>query len=471
MHRRIFLILALAVVMTGVAAFWWALQRPLGPINGPRIRNERALAAFPDDWPHLRGPNCDGVSAETDLAASWPEEGPPILWARELDQGYSGFVVAHGKALTQFQQLSGQYLLCFDMETGDELWRLRYDRAWQPSGAYPGPYASPTWDHQRVLFASPTGLVGCADADSGDLIWSRDLLRDFAGKGAGFGYACTPLVEDGLVFFPVGGKGASVVALHAHDGTVAWQAGDDLGSYCPALPITLDGRRLLVAYLRNALVLHEPQTGCVVSRQVLSSNYDEHSAWPLYREPHLVLTAPFRAGAQCLRLAFDGDDVSLTRTWTAKDLSNDVLSSILHDGHIYGFDLKGCRHAYTAPRAVSFAASSSKRAKRAGSPTRWRMPRCSWPTASSSFLTTRARWFSPAPRQRPTRSWPGFVFSRTTACAGRRRLSGAAGCWCATSTASRVSTLVIRRRLILRSARRPSRHQSFLPRKRGIGQC
>jgi len=339
MHHRVFLILALAVTMTGVAVLAWSLYWPLGPLKR-RIKNERPWPASPDDWPHLRGPNYDGVSTETSIAAAWPEEGPPILWTRALGQGYSGFVVVAGKAFTQFQQLGGQYLLCLDIETGDELWRLRYDRAWQPSGAYPGPYASPTWELGRVFFASPTGLAGCADAATGTLIWSRDLMRDFAGKGASFGYACTPLVEDGLVFFPLGGKGASVVALHAHDGSVAWQAGDDQGSYCPALPITLGGRRLLVAYLRNALVLHDLETGRIVSRQVLSSEYDEHSAWPLYREPHLVLTAPFRAGAQSLRLTPDGDDVSLKRNWTAKDLSNDVLSSVLHNGYVYGFDLK-----------------------------------------------------------------------------------------------------------------------------------
>ncbi|MCI0681855.1 MAG: hypothetical protein L0Y71_07100 [Gemmataceae bacterium] len=60
----------------------------------------------------------------------------------------------------------------------------------------------------------------------------------------------------------------------------AWQAGDDPGSYCPAMPITWRGRRLVVAYLRNALVLHDLKTGRVVGRQGLSADYDEHSAWP-----------------------------------------------------------------------------------------------------------------------------------------------------------------------------------------------
>ena len=32
------------------------------------------------DWPHYRGPNRDGISAETGLLQQWPEGGPPLRW-------------------------------------------------------------------------------------------------------------------------------------------------------------------------------------------------------------------------------------------------------------------------------------------------------------------------------------------------------------------------------------------------------
>src|SRR5687767_8940715 len=70
------------------------------------------------DWPHLRGPRYDGTSSETGLAESWPAEGPPRLWSRDLGQGYSGFVVADGKVFTQRQTLGAQYLVCLDPDNG-----------------------------------------------------------------------------------------------------------------------------------------------------------------------------------------------------------------------------------------------------------------------------------------------------------------------------------------------------------------
>src|SRR4051812_11565000 len=90
------------------------------------------------DWPHIRGPNYDGVALETGLADSWPQEGPPRLWTRELGQGFSGFVVAEGRVYTQRQTSGHQSLLCLDPDTGQTLWESRYDWAWQPRGAYPG---------------------------------------------------------------------------------------------------------------------------------------------------------------------------------------------------------------------------------------------------------------------------------------------------------------------------------------------
>src|SRR5262249_9341238 len=125
------------------------------------------VASVRADWPHLRGPSFDGRSDETGLADAWPSDGPPRLWSRDLGQGYSGLIAADGKLFTQRQTLAGQYLLCLDPDSGKTVWESRYDWAWQPKGAYPGPYATPTWYRNKLYYSSPTGLVGCVDANRG----------------------------------------------------------------------------------------------------------------------------------------------------------------------------------------------------------------------------------------------------------------------------------------------------------------
>ncbi len=292
-------------------------------------------------WPSVRGINHDGHSPEIHLADSWPDEGPPLLWVRDLGQGYSAFVAKDDSVYTLAQSLQGQFVYCLDARTGETRWRHHYDWPYEIAGVYPGPRATPTLADGKVLFASPAGLIGCLDEKTGDELWTRNVVEEFNGDGGtGFGYSCSPIVVDELVLLPVGGPGASLVALDLQTGKTVWQAGDEPGSYSPAMPIRRGERELVVGYLENALVIHDLRTGELLSNMELSHGYDEHSAWPIYREPHLWIAAPFQAGSQLLEIPDDFKQTPLPKTvWRSKTLSNDVLSSVLVDGALYGFDI------------------------------------------------------------------------------------------------------------------------------------
>jgi len=292
-------------------------------------------------WPSVRGIKHDGHSPEINLADSWPNEGPPVLWVKELGQGYSAFVAKNDSVYTLAQSLQGQFVYCLDARTGETRWRHHYDWPYEIAGVYPGPRATPTLADGKVLFASPAGLIGCLDEKTGDELWTRNVVDDFKGDGGtGFGYSCSSIVVDELVLLPVGGPGASLVALDLQTGKTVWQSGDEPGSYSPAMPIRRGERELVVGYLENALVIHDLRTGELLSNMELSHGYDEHSAWPIYREPNLWIAAPFQAGSQLLEIPDDFTQTPLPQTvWRSKTLSNDVLSSVLVDGALYGFDI------------------------------------------------------------------------------------------------------------------------------------
>lgn len=206
----------------------------------PGVRAQSLIEQAEAGWPHIRGPSYDGVSRETNLADVWPESGPPVLWVKELGQGFSSIVVQKDRAFTQYQSLTGQFVLCMDANTGKTLWSYRYDWPFEVTGLYPGPYSTPTLSMDHVYFTTPAGSVSCLTL-SGKLVWSRDLKQEFDGKGTDFGYACSPTVVDRKVILPVGGRGASLVALDAMSGEVVWKTGDESASYVPVLPITING--------------------------------------------------------------------------------------------------------------------------------------------------------------------------------------------------------------------------------------
>jgi len=291
------------------------------------------------DWPGIRGPEWNGHSRETGIVETWPAEGPPLEWTRPLGQGYSSFAAWDDRVATQYQTLAGQFVVCLDAATGATLWEHRYDWPWDPAGVYPGPRATPTHADGRLVFAGPNGLVGCLDAATGKPLWSLDLRTVSDRPLSGFGYSCSPTVVDGMVFLPVGGTNTGMVALDVTTGAVVWTGGSDAGSYAPALPVTFRGRRLVLGYLQNVLVCHDRTTGELLWRHPLSQGYDEHSSWPLYDEPWVWISGPFRTGAELLELR-DDPAAPLAAHGRRRLIANDIFSSVLVDGAVFGFDVR-----------------------------------------------------------------------------------------------------------------------------------
>ena len=291
------------------------------------------------DWPQWRGPTFDAISGETDLADEWPAAGPPVLWSRQIGQGYSSFIAVGNRVFTQTQTLYEQAVVCLDADTGETIWSTRYGWPYEGGGLYPGPRSTPAWHDGKIYYAAPDGTIGCLNATSGTAIWSTNPTKQFRGRGTDFGYSSSPVVIDGKVIVPVGGDGACVVALSALDGTVVWSAGDSSASYASVLPITVNGQSQIIASLENSLAAFDLKSGMLLWEEESSNGYDEHSAAPLYREPLLMVAGPFRAGAKCVRLPSEPSGRP-TRVWDAPKFSNDIASSVLYNDRIYGFDLR-----------------------------------------------------------------------------------------------------------------------------------
>ena len=344
-------------------------------------------------WPQWRGPTFDAVSVETGLAESWPESGPPVLWTKEIGKGYSSFIAVGDRVWTQTQTLYEQAVVCLDAATGETIWSQRYGWPYDGGGLYPGPRATPAWHDNRIYYAAPEGTIGCFDARTGRPVWETNPKQTFHGRGTDFGCAASPLVVDGRVIVPVGGLEASVVALGAKDGSLMWKSGSLPASYASPMPITLNGRPRVVAFLENSLAILDRASGRMLWEDEFSHNYDEHSAAPLYREPFLMIAGPFRSGAKCYRLVetdpikgkgvagsdqregpesvdsgpslrsdpatrrSDAKAVSMlkpTAVWEALKFSNDIASSVLVDGYVYGFDLKDAQSRFNRPSRGEF---------------------------------------------------------------------------------------------------------------------
>ena len=293
------------------------------------------------EWTHPRGPAFDGVFADAAIPLPWPTNGLPLLWERSIGRGFSGMVVKDGRIFTQAQSLGGQELISLSLATGEVLWRTRYALPWELDGLYPGPYGTPTVDGGRVFIGDCYGTIQCFAAGKGSLLWAFDAVRELNPAGVDFGYAATPLVLDGRVFAPspAGDSKTTAFSLDAATGRLLWSAGTNVPSYASFLPIDVQGQRQLVLLLRNGISAFDPKTGAELWHDEWTHGYDEHATWPIYREPFLLCSSPFRRGSRLYRLSMAAGRPRAELVWQDKVLSNDVFSSVLKDGHVYGFDV------------------------------------------------------------------------------------------------------------------------------------
>ena len=301
------------------------------------------LAASPAlhaaDWPQFLGPQRDGTTTETNLAAAWPKDGPPVLWQKPVGQGFAGPVVAGGR-LVIFHRVADQEIVeALGAKSGQALWKAEYATRYRDDhGFEEGPRATPAIAADAVFTFGADGMLSAWKLASGEKVWSVDTRKQFsAGKGF-FGPVCSPLVDGNAVILNIGGMpGAGIVAFDRASGRVLWKASDDEASYSSPVIATLDGKRRLLVVTREALVAANPADGKFWWRYPWAPpmNVSVSAAVPLVIGDEIFLSASYGTGATLLRFKETGPE----KIWSKDDvLSNHYATSVHHNGFLYGFD-------------------------------------------------------------------------------------------------------------------------------------
>lgn len=292
------------------------------------------------DWPQFRGPERDGTSAETGLAASWPAEGPPRRWKKPIGEGFSGIAVAGGRLYTQASDGTNEHALALDAATGEEIWRYPVGETFKDEFGN-GPRSTPTVDGDRVYVLSSKGQLHALTAAKGEKLWTVDLPASFGAQLPRWGYAPSPLVEGDLVVVEAGGEGRAVVALERATGALRWSAESGGASYSSPIALTAAGERQIVFLRRNGsggpeVLALKPASGEVLWRhEALPATI----AIPLFVPPDRVLvTSGDDAGALLLALEKGEQGPTAKEVWKQRTLRSYVNGVVQVNGWLYGFD-------------------------------------------------------------------------------------------------------------------------------------
>lgn len=294
--------------------------------------------ALAQDWPQFLGPGRNGVYAGPELAAAWSKSGPPLIWKKEVGQGFSAPVVAKGRLILFHRIGDRETIECLDAKTGQRIWSFDYPTHYRDDfGFDEGPRATPAISGDRLYSFGAEGMLHCLDFTTGKKIWSVDTHQKFGVQKGFFGAACSPLVEGDRVLLNIGGtNGAGIAAFDRETGKTLWTATNDPASYAAPVAATIAGMRHALFFTRNGLVDADPATGGIRfqfpwrSRSSASVN----AASPVVAGDLVFLSSSYGTGAVLLQI----DGSKAKQLWSSDDvLSNHYATSVYREGYLYGF--------------------------------------------------------------------------------------------------------------------------------------
>jgi outer membrane protein assembly factor BamB len=284
-----------------------------------------------------RGPQRNGIYPEKGLLKKWPEKGPEMLWSFEgLGAGHGSAGLSGDKIFILGMPDTTGVLYAFDYH-GKLLWKKNYGLEWYEN--YTGPRSTPTIVGEMIYFESGQGSVNCYNADTGEKIWSVDMLRKFNAKNITWGVAESLLIDGDILFCTPGGKENNIVALNRFTGETIWTSpgNGQPAAYCSPILIKHNKARLIVTMTAESIIGVDAVTGQFYWQVPQFQVNKIHANSPVYSEGTIYCSSDYaktNSGLIALKLSYDGK--SVTTGWRNENFKNLIGGIIVNDGYIYG---------------------------------------------------------------------------------------------------------------------------------------
>lgn len=305
------------------------------------------------EWPGFRGAGRISRQRGEKFSADWKTAPPELLWKINVGPAWSSFAVAGKYLFTQEQRGPDETVICYDADSGREIWTTQIKARFNDPMGGPGPRATPELAGNRLFVLGAAGDLLSLNPLDGKIHWQKNIGEIAEREPPMWGFSSSPLVVAGQVIVHAGGKDdKGTLAFDIVSGELNWSAPAGDHSYSSAQVVTIAGEKLVMMPTNHGLRLLDPATGKVrLNYEWLHKGYRALQA-QVVADNSIVISSGQGTGTKRIKITKSGDVLTTEEEWYNRVFKPDFNDFVIFEGNIYGFDggLFACFDATTGAR-------------------------------------------------------------------------------------------------------------------------
>lgn len=291
------------------------------------------------DWPRNCGLNGGREIVELQCAFDWQNNVPKELWRHPVGDAWSSFTIVGNKLFTQEQRGPLECVVCYNADTGLELWRHEDLARYETAQGGIGPRATPTVTEDAIFALGATGILNVLDPLTGAKIWQRNICDDAESSMIEWGMSGSPMIYENMVIVDAGGyKNKAVIAYDRATGDIVWASGNHQAGYATPRLETIDETLQLLIFHGDGLLGLDPATGKQLWEYAWTNQYKINVAQPMLFGHQLFLSSGYDAGC----VLIDPTQLQHGRpaeVWPPnKNLKLKFNEAVQRENYVYGLD-------------------------------------------------------------------------------------------------------------------------------------
>lgn len=322
------------------------------------------------DWTQWGGPSRDFHVDGKGLSEKWGESGPKQLWSRDLGDGYSA-IISDGKRLYTMYRIDDkdknihqEAVIAIDPKDGKTVWEYKYDAPFEKDmqmeyGA--GPNSTPLLVGDKLYTIGVLVNFHCFDKNTGKVLWSHDLRKEYGASHMGRGYGASPLAYKDTIILPIGEEKSDdakkddkkddakkddekkdvtrkgVMAFRQNDGAVVWHNQDFGPTFASPMIVKFGGEDQLLIFADKVIAGLDPNNGEMKWSHEHPTQYGANISTPVWGDDGcLFISSAYGMGSRGLKLEKKDGKYTVEELWFNPKMKIHFGNAVRVGDYVYG---------------------------------------------------------------------------------------------------------------------------------------